>query len=178
MDWSEAFRGPRPDDGLGRARLAPTSAARPAMQSQEACSPPNVTQKEAFKRDWSSALKKAAGERVLDDPKLLRKSLKRETKAKQRSAEQWAERKKQQEKEQKERKLKRFQNITAKASGRRSWLGASVTCQLHAATAFRTLLLVARTQKKGNKARKIEKREKKLLRPGFEGRREGPVNKG
>lgn len=32
-------------------------------------------------------------------------------------------------------------------------------------------------QKQQNKQKKMEKREKKLLRPGFEGRKKGPVNK-
>jgi hypothetical protein len=41
---------------------------------------------------WASALQRARGERVLDDPKLLRRSLKREQKLKQHRAKKWAAR--------------------------------------------------------------------------------------
>ncbi len=41
---------------------------------------------------WQAALLRARGEKVLDDTKLLRKSLKREAKAKQKSREAWKQR--------------------------------------------------------------------------------------
>lgn len=41
---------------------------------------------------WKSALARAQGERVLDDPKLLRRSLKKETKQKAKSRDAWQER--------------------------------------------------------------------------------------
>lgn len=41
---------------------------------------------------WQAALQRARGEKVLDDPKLLRRSLKREGKSKQKSAAKWAAR--------------------------------------------------------------------------------------
>ena len=48
---------------------------------------------------WQSALARARGDKVLDDPKLLRRSVKREKKSKERSARKWAERNKAQEDE-------------------------------------------------------------------------------
>lgn len=90
---------------------------------------------------WQTALMRAANEKVLDDPKLLRKSLKKDAKRKEKSARQWQERRDHQA-EQSERK----QNKRKEA-------------------------LQLRTEKKiGNKR---EKREKKLLRAGFEGRKTG-----
>lgn len=71
-------------------------------------------QEAMLKKSWDVALKRAAGEKVLDDPKLLRKSIKRDRKAKQKSAEQWAERVRKQEDSQKEKQLKRFHNIAKK----------------------------------------------------------------
>lgn len=41
---------------------------------------------------WKSAMMRASGEKVLDDPKLLRKSLKKEQKRKEKSAKGWQER--------------------------------------------------------------------------------------
>lgn len=52
----------------------------------------------AERHQWAAAMKRAAGEKVLDDPKLLKRSLKREAKRKEKSAATWA----QKEKEQKE----------------------------------------------------------------------------
>lgn len=43
----------------------------------------------AIEKQFSDAVKKAAGEKVLDDPKLIRKALKRKEKAKQKSTKQW-----------------------------------------------------------------------------------------
>ncbi|KAJ9519430.1 hypothetical protein QJQ45_023071 [Haematococcus lacustris] len=52
---------------------------------------------------WQTALMRAANEKVLDDPKLLRKSLKKDAKRKEKSARQWQERRDHQA-EQSERK--------------------------------------------------------------------------
>jgi len=57
---------------------------------------------------------------VLDDPKLLRKSIKRDQKGKAKSAEQWAERQRKQEEEKKARQLKRFQNIAKKKQAKKA----------------------------------------------------------
>jgi hypothetical protein len=41
---------------------------------------------------WQAALARARGERVLDDPKLLRRSLKKDRKLKEKNAKKWQER--------------------------------------------------------------------------------------
>ncbi|GBG80380.1 hypothetical protein CBR_g30748 [Chara braunii] len=98
------------------------------------------------KHEWAAALDRATGAKVLDDPKLLKKSLKREEKLKVRSSKQWSERKAQERERMEAKQRKRQDNIKARADTK--------------------------------KAKKIERREKKLLRPGFEGRREGFINSG
>jgi len=94
---------------------------------------------------WSVAMARARGEKVLDDPKLLRRSLKKEKRAKDKSRSAWEERK-QKEVEQKEAKQqKRRENLKKRAD--------------------------SKIQKKK------DKRDKKLLRPGFEGRKAGSIQK-
>ncbi|KXZ43523.1 hypothetical protein GPECTOR_88g466 [Gonium pectorale] len=95
---------------------------------------------------WKAALSRAGGEKVLDDPKLLRRSLKRESKRKEKHSKAWQERVATQQEAQAARQAKRTDN------------------------------LAARRQAKVD-ARKA-KREKKLLRPGFEGRKEGFITPG
>jgi hypothetical protein len=55
---------------------------------------------------WRAALARASGERVLDDPKLLRRSIKREAQDKARKAKRWAERNSAQQEQQKARQDK------------------------------------------------------------------------
>ena len=69
----------------------------------------------AEKHAWEASLKRARGEKVLDDPKLLRKSVKREEKKKQKNKEKWNERTKTVQDEQNAKKKKRKENIKAKA---------------------------------------------------------------
>ena len=69
----------------------------------------------AEKHAWEASLKRARGEKVLDDPKLLRKSVKREEKKKQKSKEKWQERTKTVDEANKQKKTKRKENIKKKA---------------------------------------------------------------
>ncbi|KAJ4764281.1 Surfeit locus protein 6 [Rhynchospora pubera] len=92
------------------------------------------------KVSWKAAVSKAAGEKVHDDPKLLKQSIKREKKRQEKNKQKWRERKETVAKAKAEKQSKRSENIKER---------------IH--------------QKK---MRKIEKREKKLMRPGFEGRNE------
>jgi len=55
---------------------------------------------------WRAALSRAAGEKVLDDPKLLRKSIKREAAEKARSSKKWQERVATQQEQQQKRQEK------------------------------------------------------------------------
>jgi isoaspartyl peptidase/L-asparaginase-like protein (Ntn-hydrolase superfamily) len=62
---------------------------------------------EVLRQDaWRNALARAQGEKVLDDPKLLRKSIKKEEKQKVKSAKAWQERTAQQEQRQKAKQNK------------------------------------------------------------------------
>uniref|UniRef100_A0A7S0V549 Ribosomal RNA-processing protein 14/surfeit locus protein 6 C-terminal domain-containing protein n=1 Tax=Polytomella parva TaxID=51329 RepID=A0A7S0V549_9CHLO len=90
---------------------------------------------------WQAALNRARGEKVLDDPKMLKRSIKRDAKKREKSAKAWKERKDIQESRQAAKQSKRKDNLKA------------------------------RTQAKMDK--KKERREKKLLRAGFEGRKQG-----
>ena len=111
-----------------------------AKRLQEAKQDPEKANKIA----WDTARRRAAGEKVHDDPKLIKESLKKEEKRQQKHAAQWKERQKTVDKQRKEKQKKRTENIRERANQK--------------------------------KMRKIEKREKKLMRPGFEGRKDGYVN--
>ncbi|WIA40686.1 hypothetical protein OEZ86_004382 [Tetradesmus obliquus] len=93
---------------------------------------------------WRAALARASGERVLDDPKLLRRSLKKEAQEKARKAKRWAERNSAQQEQQKARQDKRKDNLAARSAVKLE--------------------------------KKKERRDKKLLRAGFEGRKAGFIN--
>ncbi|GAX85504.1 hypothetical protein CEUSTIGMA_g12920.t1 [Chlamydomonas eustigma] len=90
---------------------------------------------------WKAALLRAGGEKVLDDPKLLRRSLKKDAKRREKSARAWQERNAVQNEQSQKKQTKRKENLQARAQGRVD--------------------------------KKKVKREKKLLRAGFEGRRTG-----
>jgi hypothetical protein len=92
---------------------------------------------------WGSAVARAQGDKVLDDPRLLRKSLKKEGKVKKKAAAAWQGRVDKQRQDQSERQARRKGNLQARI-----------------------------TQKKDKKK---ARREKKLLRAGFEGRKAGPI---
>ncbi|KAM0834704.1 hypothetical protein ACQ4PT_063416 [Festuca glaucescens] len=101
--------------------------------------------KKATKMAWDLATRRAAGEKVHDNPTLIKQSMKKDKKRQQKAAEQWKDRQKTVDSKRKEKQNARTENIRERAQEK--------------------------------KARKIEKREKKLMRPGFEGRKEGYVNK-
>ncbi|GLD94639.1 hypothetical protein PINS_up003263 [Pythium insidiosum] len=62
-------------------------------------------------KNWNKALKQAAGEVVMDDPKLLRKKLKKKEKQKAKSSKEWKKRTAQVEMQKKERQKKRLENL-------------------------------------------------------------------
>lgn len=115
-------------------------ALEQAKRMQQAKEDPEKASKTA----WDVATRRAAGEKVHDDPKLIRESIKKDKKRQQKHADQWKERQKTVDKQRKEKQKTRTENIRERAHQK--------------------------------KMRKIEKREKKLMRPGFEGRKEGYVN--
>jgi Fe2+ transport system protein B len=81
---------------------------------------------------------------VLDNPKLLKRSLRRDEQQRQKSSKKWKERKAIESKTHQTKQQTRRENITQRQDAK--------------------------------KERQIAKREKKLLRPGFEGRKEGFIN--
>lgn len=66
------------------------------------------------KQKWSIALKRASGEKVKDDPELLKKSIMKEKNKKMRSQKKWQDRINRVQKEKDERQKKRKDNINAR----------------------------------------------------------------
>ena len=95
----------------------------------------------AEKFAWEAALSRASGEKVLDDPKLLQKSIKREQRAKKKSREKWEERTAKVQEQINASQKKRKDNIKAKKDGRME-----------------------------KRMEKIDNKQRKKNRAGFEGR--------
>lgn len=101
----------------------------------------SLSKDEEKRRAWKAALARAHGEKVLDDPRLLKKSIKKESKLKEKKTKAWNERMEKVKEKQNQRQQKRKDNLQQRIDAKRD--------------------------------RKREKREKKLLRAGFEGRKKG-----
>ncbi|XP_010943902.1 uncharacterized protein [Elaeis guineensis] len=132
------------DNKKKKRKLSKQQALERAKKLDEAKKDPEKGEKISKKQSWKTAVSRAAGVKVHDDPKLLKESIKKEKKRQQKHAEKWKERMESVEKLRVEKQKKRTENIKER---------------IH--------------QKK---MRRIEKREKKLMRPGFEGRKEGYIN--
>ncbi|KAK2079850.1 hypothetical protein QBZ16_002245 [Prototheca wickerhamii] len=131
------------------------TAAKPAAQQEVPLSNVNFGGKAAKagkKLSKAQLLAKAEAKQgqqsteVYDDPKLLKKSLKKEAKLKAKKSKAWQERVASQEEEKKQRQDKRKTNIQSRIQD--------------------------------TKNRKKDRREKKLMRPGFEGRKTGFITPG
>lgn len=126
-------------DGHGRkGRAKPTKAELLAAAERRQA---ELADGKVDKDAWKSAAARAQGEKVLDDPRLLKKSMKKEAKLKKKKGQAWMERQAKQKEAQDARQSKRRENIQARITGK--------------------------------KDSKKAKREKKLLRAGFEGRKQG-----
>ncbi|XP_058184683.1 ribosomal RNA-processing protein 14-like [Rhododendron vialii] len=123
-----------------KKKLSKEKELEMAKRLEEAKKDPGV----AKKHSWKAAVSRAAGDKVHDDPKLLKVSMSKEKRRHEKNAEKWKDRVESREKVKGEKQQKRAGNIAER---------------IH--------------QKK---MRKIAKREKKLMRPGFEGRKEGYIN--
>lgn len=115
-----------------------------ATKLQSTMQDPEKGQVVAVDHSWSAAANRAAGVKVLDNPKLLKQSVKKEKQKHHKNAQKWRER----------------AELKEKAADAKQQTRAEHIAQ--------------RSQQK--KERLIAKREKKLLRPGFEGRKNGFIN--
>lgn len=115
-----------------------------ATKLQSTMQDPEKGQVVAVDHSWSAAANRAAGVKVLDNPKLLKQSVKKEKQKHHKNAQKWRER----------------AELKEKAADAKQQTRADHIAQ--------------RSQQK--KERLIAKREKKLLRPGFEGRKNGFIN--
>ncbi|KAL2643423.1 hypothetical protein R1flu_011010 [Riccia fluitans] len=115
-----------------------------ATELQEKMQDPEKGQEVISQHSWAAAVSRAAGEKVLDNPKLIKKSMRRDQQQTQKSAKKWQERKNMEKKARAEKQKTRKDNIAQRSES--------------------------------IKERKIAKREKKLMRPGFEGRKAGFIN--
>ncbi|KAF5843024.1 surfeit locus protein 6-domain-containing protein [Dunaliella salina] len=67
---------------------------------------------------WRNAMARAGGDKVLDDPKLLRRSLKKEVKRKDKHAKAWQERKASQEEQKEKAQNRRQANLQARSKAK------------------------------------------------------------
>lgn len=107
--------------------------------------------------EWGDALKEASGERVKDDPAKLKKALKRKAAKKQKSTKAWKSRLDQTKQKMDERQKIRNHNLNKRKQGGSA--GANLSKKRIASEG---------DDKDG---------KKKLSRPGFEGRKQGFLNK-
>ncbi|KAF8015397.1 hypothetical protein BT93_H1029 [Corymbia citriodora subsp. variegata] len=131
------------DDGDNRKKKRKVSKLK-ELEKAKRLEEAKRDQDKGEKISWKAATSRAAGLKIHDDPKLLKKSIKKEKKQHQKNAGKWKERIQTTEKMKAQKQQKRSENIAGRAHDK--------------------------------KMRRIAKREKKLLRPGFEGRKEGYIN--
>ncbi|RZC62570.1 hypothetical protein C5167_024321 [Papaver somniferum] len=130
--------------GKKKRKHSKSQALEEARKIQEAKKDPEKGEIIAKRHTLSTAISRAAGIKVHDDPKLINKSIKKQRKQQQKSAQKWKDRDETKNKARAEKQKARNDNIQGRIQAK--------------------------------KAKKIEKREKKLMRPGFEGRRQGFIN--
>ncbi|CAL5220486.1 g2513 [Coccomyxa viridis] len=142
----EIDKGGRPHKDAKKGKASKAELLESAKRRQEQLKSLEGTREGrlAVEQDaWNAALARARGERILDDPKLLSRSLKKEEKLRSKKTAAWKERKGLQVKDQKMKQKKRNDALKTRADGK--------------------------IQKRK------DKREKKLMRAGFEGRRDTPL---
>ncbi|KAL5983082.1 hypothetical protein ACLOJK_017162 [Asimina triloba] len=144
LAFSHVKIGDEGDRSKKKRKLSKEQALEKAKKLEEAKRDPEKGERISKKHSWQTAVSRAAGVKVHDDPKILKQSIKKEKKRREKSANKWKERVENRDKEKAEKQQKRSANIAGRI--------------------------------REKKARKIAKREKKLMRPGFEGRKEGFIN--
>ena len=96
-------------------------AAEAVKNQLSAIEDPEERQKAIEDHAWDKALKQAEGGKVLNDTRLLQKSIKRREKSKKRSSAKWADRTKTVEEMKAERQEKRKFNINAHKQRKKDW---------------------------------------------------------
>ena len=138
----EGRQGKRHRDG--KRKLSKQQMLRLAEARSETLKEKGAESQEGKEMLLKAALARARGDKVFDDPKLLRRSIKRDSKSKERSAKKWEERLAVQREATDHKQAKRVDNLKRRTDAKIE--------------------------------RRKQKRLKKLLRPGFEGRKEGFIN--
>ena len=123
--------GPR----MGKKKLSKQELLEKVEKDQQK----SLSKEEEKKKAWKAALARAHGEKVLDDPRLLKKSIKKEAKLKDKKTKAWNERMEMVKEKQSQRQQKRKDNLQSRIDAKKN--------------------------------AKKERRERKLLRAGFEGRK-------
>ncbi|KAI4352237.1 hypothetical protein L6164_006509 [Bauhinia variegata] len=133
--------------GKKKKKFSKSKELERAKKLEEAKKDPEKGEAIAKKHSWTTAMNRAAGIKVHDDPKLLQKSIQKENKRRQKNAGKWKERIETTNQMKAGKQQKRSENIAEKIR-----------------------------QKKMRKIEKREKKLLRQPRPGFEGRKEGFIN--
>ena len=90
------------------------------LQAVEAAGGKRSAEGKALEKEhaWKASLQRAQGDKVLDDPRLLKKSLKKAEAKKRKSAAAWEERKERVVEQQKAKQDKRRKNLKDRAAGK------------------------------------------------------------
>ncbi|KAJ2711849.1 hypothetical protein H4R19_003050 [Coemansia spiralis] len=122
------------------------------------------------KDKWGKALDLAKGEKVRDDPKLLRKTIRRDEQQKKKSARQWSDRKQEVADKIKDRVGRRDANIKARSDAKK--MKKDGKSKKVIARTLKAAKASAKAGSKGSKGAKGSKSSKggSKARPGFEGK--------
>merc|ERR1712137_1143519 len=96
---------------IGNAKLLAIAEKRKEKLATIRESNPDTARSLEAKQAWQRAMDKAKGIKVKDDPKVLKKVIKKERSMKRRSTKKWADRQKQESDKQAERQAKRQRNL-------------------------------------------------------------------
>lgn len=115
------------DFSFGKLEFGGEDGARPKkkqskqelLEHVEKESQKTLSKDEEKRRAWKAALARAHGEKVLDDPRLLKKSIKKDVKLKERKTKAWNERMEKVKEKQNQRQQKRKDNLQQRIDAKR-----------------------------------------------------------
>ncbi|KAG1333989.1 putative ribosomal RNA-processing protein 14-C [Cocos nucifera] len=111
LTFGQVKIGAEDDKKKKKKKLCKQQALERAKKLEEAKKDPEKGEKVSKKQSWKAAVRRAAGVKVHDDPKLLKESIKKEKKRQRKHAEKWKERMESVEKLRAEKQKKRTENI-------------------------------------------------------------------